>query len=199
MLWSSSLLEMGVRPLRRLFRLSLVLLLLVSMSSGVRAVGGLSVQVNGTQLTLDEPPFIEGGRMLVPLRPIFEALDAAVTWDGTRNMVTATRANRSIQLTVDSTEAVMNGEKVKLSTPMRLKSGRTFVPLRFVAESLGASVDFDDRSNTAIVVDLHYLGELPERELLQQLAIIPGRRPQFIEYEVVVRGYASPTFPSIIA
>ena len=77
----------------------LVLLLtgiLLSASVGIAAADVPTVSIEGTQLYLDVPPVVEKGRTLVPLRAIFEAIGAIVTWDGSQNTVLAVGADKTI-------------------------------------------------------------------------------------------------------
>lgn len=134
----------------------------------------LQVTVNGQKLALDPAPFIENGRTLVPLRAIFEVLGATIQWNGETRTVTGRRGPRTVELTVDSDLARVNGAEVRLAVPAMIRASRTFVPLRFVAEALGAAVDFDGETRTVIVVDLDYAGAGPATALLQQMAIFRG-------------------------
>ncbi len=91
----------------------------------------------------DVPARLESGRTLVPMRAIFSALGATFTWDGQRGRVEAFLQHQKIELTINQTRAYINGEAVELDVPARLYSGRTLIPLRFAAESLGLTVVWD--------------------------------------------------------
>lgn len=117
----------------------------------------IGVQINGHRRAFDPAPFIQDGRTLVPLRGIFEALGAQIEWDGETQTVTATRGSRVIRLTIGAGAAQVNGEPVPLDVPALIRDGRTFVPLRFVSEALGAAVGWHQRTRTAVVVDFHAL------------------------------------------
>lgn len=155
-------------------RLWLMLICLLVAALAAPAAGAaeaeLKVQINGQILTLDTPPFIDNGRTLVPLRAIFEALGAQIGWNGATRTVTGTRAAKKVVLTVDSDQAQVDGQAVKLAVAARIRDGRTFVPLRFVAEALGATVDYDPETRTVIVVDLNYAGAGEHTPLLQKMA-----------------------------
>ncbi len=105
----------------------------------------IEVLVDGVPLETDVPPEIIEGRTLVPMRALFESLGAQVEWDGATGTVEASREELSLRLAIDSNEAFMNGRRMELDTSARLLSGRTFVPLRFVSEALGAQVSWDLR------------------------------------------------------
>jgi hypothetical protein len=103
-------------------------------------IGSKSAYINNNRIDLDAPPFTENGRTLVPLRFIGEAFGASVVWDGNTKKVTYTLGSTIIEVIIGSTIAVVNGEKKNLDVPPKLVNGRTFVPLRFISESFGASV-----------------------------------------------------------
>lgn len=105
-------------------------------------VGQTRAQVDGSAQTLDVPPQVVDGRSLVPLRFLAEALGAEVEWNGAEKAVTYTLGPRRIVLWVGQTEALVNGEPVTLDTPPVIVNGRTLVPLRFVSENLGATVEW---------------------------------------------------------
>lgn len=102
------------------------------------------VMLNGQQLSFDVPPTIESGRTLVPLRTIFEAMGATVNWNAASSTVTATKGSSTIILPVGSRAATVNGKNVSLDVPAKIVNSRTLVPLRFVSESLGAQVDWNN-------------------------------------------------------
>ncbi|WP_409228825.1 stalk domain-containing protein [Gudongella sp. SC589] len=103
----------------------------------------ISIIVNGNEVTFDSPPIIEDGRTLVPLRAIFESLEADVQWDPIERKVTSTKGDTTIVLYIGNREAWVNGESVILDVPPSIVNGRTLVPVRFVSESFGGDVKWD--------------------------------------------------------
>ncbi|MBE0450856.1 MAG: hypothetical protein IBX70_08415 [Clostridia bacterium] len=91
----------------------------------------------------DITPIIEEGRTLVPLRAIFESLEAEVGWDPIDRKVTATKGETTIILYIGNKLASVNGLSVTLDVPPKILNERTLVPLRFVSESFGADVGWD--------------------------------------------------------
>jgi hypothetical protein len=106
-------------------------------------IGQLSATVGDSPYTLDAAPFIDGSRTLVPIRFVSEALGAKVDWDAATRQVTITDGAARIVLTIGSGSALVNDSSQSLDAPPRIDGGRTFVPLRFVSETLGAKVDYD--------------------------------------------------------
>ena len=138
-------------------RLAVVGLITSLFLSVTLAFGGpawaadITVTVNGTLLGFDVPPVIVDGRVLVPLRVIFEALGAPVGWDAATRTVTAVRGATTIRLEIGSQTAYISGEPVALDVPAQIRDGRTLVPLRFVAEALGAAVAWDGATRSITI------------------------------------------------
>jgi hypothetical protein len=82
-----------------------------------------------------------GGRTLVPLRAIFEALGAQVEFNA--GTIRARRGETNLQLNIGSPQASVNGAARTLEVPPQSVFGRTLVPLRFVGEAFGAGVGFN--------------------------------------------------------
>jgi hypothetical protein len=110
------------------------------------AGAGINVVLNGQSLQFDQPPVERLGRVFVPLRGVFEKLGASVVYsDGTIN---ATGDGRTIRLQIGSTNALVNGNAQQLDVAPFVIGARTYVPLRFISQALGASVDYDASSQT---------------------------------------------------
>ena len=115
-----------------------------------------SVFYNGEQMTFDVDPYItDEGRTMVPFRAIFEAAGADVVWDEATQTVIAVRPDEagstSITLQIGNDEAFVNEEKVTLDRAAEITGDHTFVPLRFVMESLGADVEWDADNYSVII------------------------------------------------
>jgi hypothetical protein len=106
------------------------------------------VFVDGQPVLSDVPPVIAAGRVLVPLRGVFQQLGAVVTWDPATQMVLAARGDTSISLRIGDPQAHINGEPTLMDVPALLMSGRTMVPLRFLSQALGSQVSWDAASTT---------------------------------------------------
>lgn len=100
---------------------------------------------------MDIAPTIENGRTLVPFRTIFEELGFGINWDGATKSITATRHGITINLQIDNMSASVNGKTVQLDVAPTIKDDRTLVPLRFVAESSGAFVDWDGENKVITI------------------------------------------------
>ena len=125
------------------------LLVLSMLLPGAFAV---DLYVDGSALQTDVEPTIISGRTLVPLRAIFEALDAEVQWDGASRTATAQKEGTTVQVTIDDTTAYVNGQASTLDVPAQLIDERTMVPARFVSEALSARVLWDGPAQTVYVI-----------------------------------------------
>ena len=105
----------------------------------------ISVVVDGSELTFDTQPVIENGRVLMPFRKIFEALNCAVSYrsNGASKEVVAVNGEKFITAEIGSNTMTVDGEEIKLDAPARIDNGRTLVPLRAVSESLNADVQWN--------------------------------------------------------
>ena len=113
-------------------------------------VNSNSMDVNGSSAKIDEQgsaPIVIDGRTVLPIRSIVEALGGTIAWDAKSKMVTINFNGTVINLIIDDTNAKVNGEDKKLDVPAMIKSDRTYVPLRFVAENLGCKVDWNAKTN----------------------------------------------------
>ena len=110
----------------------------------------LQIVLNDNILTNAEP-IVKDGHTLVPLRTLLESMGASVNYDSTTRMITVVRGDKQIQMKPGSSAATVNGNNVTLDTPVVVIQGRTYIPARFVAESLGATVNWDELSNKVLI------------------------------------------------
>lgn len=94
---------------------------------------------------------VMGGRTFVPFRPLFEYMGAEVEYDVVLKRVTATKDNNEVQLTIGERIARKNGAEIMMEAPPQIFNSTTYVPLRFVAESLDAKVDYDGKAGVITI------------------------------------------------
>ena len=121
------------------------------------------VVVNGDRVNFpDAEPFIDdNGRTQVPVRFVSEALGAKVDWEGKTKTVTISQGDKEIKIVIGKKEYTINGEKNLMDTEALLKEDRTFVPVRFVSEGLGARVDWDSAVRT-VYIDTREKGDIKD-------------------------------------
>lgn len=123
---------------------SLRALSLAFVSASAVYASAIDVNINGhpVQFTDAEPRMI-GGRVMVPLRPVLEAMQIHVEYDAVKREVVATEADKTVTVTLGSREANANGRLMWMDVPAQELGGRTYIPLRFFGEALGAMIDWD--------------------------------------------------------
>ncbi len=92
---------------------------------------------------MDTAPFIKDSRTFVPVRFVSENLGAKVSWNGEKREVTIKKWDTTLVLTIQSHTFIRNGKKMLMDTAPFIKDSRTFVPVRFVSENLGAKVSWN--------------------------------------------------------
>ena len=135
--------------MRRIFSALLAVAMLLAMPAA--AAGDIGVLLNGAYVEFDVPPQIIDGRTMVPMRAIFEALGAGIDWDGDTLTVTAKRGGALVVMQIGNPAMSVNGEYIELDVAPQLVGGRTLVPVRAVAESFDARVDWDGDTRTVII------------------------------------------------
>ncbi|SFL20850.1 Copper amine oxidase N-terminal domain-containing protein [Paenibacillus sp. 1_12] len=112
----------------------------------------VTVTIDGKQQVFDQQSAIlMDGSTLVPMRSIFERLGATITWNQQTQTVTGIKDTTKIVLTIGKTTATVDGKIVQLAKEAVVLNGSTLVPLRFVSEALGATVGWDNATNTATI------------------------------------------------
>ncbi|MPM08197.1 hypothetical protein SDC9_54509 [bioreactor metagenome] len=120
--------------------------LIAQMYADAEVLSEGCVTVNNNLVKFDTPAYIKNGVTLVPLRAIAEELGGEVSWDEETQTVTITKGDTVVQITSNSTTAVVNGETVEISLPATETCGRTYVPLRFLSEALGLNTEWDSEN-----------------------------------------------------
>ena len=104
----------------------------------------ITVTLDGKSVTFpDQDPLQQNGRVMVPVNAILEAMGAEVTWDKTAKTVTVVLNDQTLVLQIGSSTATVNGETLEIDAPAIIKNSRTLVPVRFISEGLGLTVDWD--------------------------------------------------------
>ncbi len=120
----------------------------------ILTIGQKEATVFGETKTNDVAPILRNDRTMLPIRFVAEALGAKVDWEETgadMGIVTITKDDITIVITVNSDVAYVNGEAVKLDSPAFIENGRTYLPLRFAAENLGADVQWVEEAQRVVI------------------------------------------------
>jgi len=138
--------------MKKILVLLFVSLFVLTMAVSVSAVDEINVIIDGKPQRFDVAPQNIDGMILVPLRIIFEEMDASVEWDDDTKTVTASKDETVVKLTVGSMFPTINGKVVTIDHPGIIAADRTLIPLRFAAEAFGGTAEWDIPNNTAIIM-----------------------------------------------
>lgn len=125
----------------------------------ILTIGEKTAKAFGETKTNDVAPKIVNDRTMLPARFVAESLGAKVDWDEEKQLVTIVGVNEkneevTILITIDSDIALVNGKEVKLDSPAFIENDRTYTPLRFISENLGAKVDWNEEQQKVTITKL---------------------------------------------
>ncbi|WP_432663229.1 copper amine oxidase N-terminal domain-containing protein [Wukongibacter baidiensis] len=179
----------------KLFKVTLIMMFIFNIALfSVEAENvDLKVMVNNKLVNFpDAKPFInEDDRTLVPVRFIAENLGCQVEWNGEIRQVGIVGIGKEIKLNIGENKALVGGKKIEFDTKSIIKDDRTFVPLRFVSEALGAKVEWNGESRSIKISTNEIKGEELERpdrvevrnifKELRETTIDENNKKEFVE------------------
>ena len=136
----------------------LILVFCFTFSAAAMATDEIKIYIDGEELICDVPPVVIENRTLVPLRAIFEGLDMFVDYDGATKVITGTSDDVEVVLQVNSVLATVTDlttsavTALTLDVPAQIVDSRTMVPVRFIAESTGATVNWDSATYSVYII-----------------------------------------------
>lgn len=104
--------------------------------------------------TMDVEPYIKNNRTYVPVRYLAYALgvsEGGISWDGKAQRVGIFKGENNIALTIGSNAMLASGKTVIMDVPPEITKGRTMLPARWVAEALGAEVEWDGKTGEVVI------------------------------------------------
>ena len=125
---------------------------------------GISVQLDGRNLSFpDAAPEARDGRTFLPVRTVFEAMGAEVSYSPAAQTITAVRDGTTVTMALGGTTATVERSGVTTHIPMDAApyahDNRTYVPVRFAAQAFGCAVGWDVGDRTVILIDMEKLVE----------------------------------------
>jgi len=118
----------------------------------IYANDAVSVTIDGQPVAFtDQAPTIVGGRTLVPVAGVFQAIGFEVQWDGGTRQATITRDEDTVVITIDSNTFTTNGISHTLDVPAQIINGRTMLPIANVLRSVGYEVDWNSTTRTVVI------------------------------------------------
>lgn len=126
-----------------------VLFMLPSVSSAASTVTDMptprpiTVNINGSFISIDTNPFIQAGRVMVPVRTL-ASLGLNYTWDAKKHTAIITNStNETFEMTQGERTAYKNGKPVQMDSEANNYNGRMMVPAKFVSEAFGYHVNYE--------------------------------------------------------
>ncbi|HHX51088.1 MAG TPA: copper amine oxidase N-terminal domain-containing protein [Clostridia bacterium] len=164
---------------KSLRQILIILTVLLCLMTGPALAQGIAIQVNGREVAGQASPKMIQGRVYVPLRLVADALEIDINWDeNTRTVIVGKQEGQlSPNPSPNEIRLIVNGKVIETEEPPFLDKGSTLVPVRVVAEALGARVNWN---STASIVEIH---SLPKRE--------PGPAP----FRIVSPSGPEPDYP----
>lgn len=148
---------MNLKQLKKYFLISLSLASLLTINAFAEGERDFQITVNTKEIPLNNNvgmPFVEYDRTFVPIRVVSENLGYKVDWNQDKKLVTI-NGNKKVELVVGETSAKVQGKKVAIDSTGKvasvLKNNRTYVPLRFVSEQMGAKVYYKQTPKLHII------------------------------------------------
>ncbi|MEN6461857.1 MAG: glycosyl hydrolase family 18 protein [Syntrophomonas sp.] len=135
---------------------AMLLVLILSCSAFAYLNSNIGIRINGQSRYFQPPAEILNNRTMVPIRFIIEdeSLKGQVTWVNEMRKVIISCREKEIEFIIGSREAKVNGKTYYLDTAPYVHNNRTFVPLRFIAEQLGAVVGWNNW-NREVTIDFN--------------------------------------------
>ena len=179
-----------MKKTRRVFTLLLAFVLMLSSINvfgarhAKRDIALNGIIVNGHIVYSDVEPYIKNSRTYVPIRFIAEELGYDVKWNAKERKVTMNDGETNVELKIGSDKMKVNDRVVQLDAPAEIKDGRTFVPLRAIAEAFGEKVDFS-KDYRAV-----YIGDNPKYNAFYKVVYYYEKQaPVISQYTVNIATY----------
>lgn len=138
--------------LKKLLALAVCLTGTFLLSSSVLA-SDITIKVNGSDIIFeDQEPEIVDGRTLVPLRGVFDSMGFDVEWDETARSAKISNSIKDITMTENIKRVISNTKTIDIDVAPQIIGGRLMIPLRAVAESIDASVEWDGTTRTVSII-----------------------------------------------
>lgn len=134
--------------------ISLVLALALTLSSMLCVSAsdeGIKVYLEGNKINFDVQPQTINNRTMVPIRAIFEAMGATVTWDNATQTAISTKDNTTVKMTLNRTTVYVNDNTFEMDVTPVVIDGRTLAPARYVAEAFGYYVNWDSMTKSVLI------------------------------------------------
>ncbi len=113
----------------------------------------ITIAVNGEKIATDTEPYIKNDRTMVPMRAIFEALGASVSWDDATKTAIGVKDGIEVKITIVENVIYKNFEPITLDCAAEITNDRTMVPVRAIGEAFGCTVTWNDETKTVEITN----------------------------------------------
>ena len=163
---------------------------LFCFAAGSSAEMMIDIEVNSDKIVLNSQPFISDGSVFVPLRAVSDALGIECDWNEKDKSAHSESENASLTFYPYRSYAKINGKKV--TVPMYLNNGSLMVPVRYLSESHGFSVEWD-KTFYRVLIEVYWLSKIIHSESVGE--IMAG---QIAVGNVILNRVESDNFPNTI-
>jgi len=123
--------------------------------TAVFKIGDPKFSLNGVEQTMDVAPYLKNDRTYLPLRFVAKAVgvpDSNIIWNGSEQSVVLIKEGSVVKLTIGSNIMTINGTPITMDVaPEIVDPGRTMLPIRWVGQALGCTINWDNATQTVTV------------------------------------------------
>ncbi|MEW4370730.1 copper amine oxidase N-terminal domain-containing protein [Paenibacillus kandeliae] len=132
----------------------------LAKANSIVRINEVSIELGGDRysVTLTKPVYINNGRVLLPVREIGQNASLRTFWNATSKTVSLYGAEHTIQLTIGSKTAMVDGKKTSLDVPAQIINGVTYLPLKFIASGLKQTVSWDAANRSIYLPSSYVMG-----------------------------------------
>jgi len=146
--------------MKKILSILIALLLFVSQIPALSDTP-VTISLNGETLQTSVEPTNVEGNIMVPFRPIFEALGMEINWSEVHQKVIAQKDEKTIILSIGSDKMLVNTDVITIPVAPFIQDGSTVVPVRAVCEAMDCTVEWDDATKKVVLKTKDYVEPAP--------------------------------------
>lgn len=113
----------------------------------------ISILLNGSRLVSDSEAYNKNGRIMLPIRAVFESCGYEVSWNDSEKKAVCSNGDTNIEMTLGKNTYTVNDEVKEMDTSVEISNDRIFAPVRYVSEAVGKRVSYHAESKTVVISD----------------------------------------------
>lgn len=138
------------------------------VDNGLYITNNVLIEVNGEKVTFRDPILNKNGHLFLPMRNFFELIGTTVYWNQKSKTASAKKHEHQVDITLNSKNANVNGEKVEVNVPPFLYQDKTYVPIRFLTGNLGGNVKWNQQAQKVEISINEEQPTVPETPLVNE-------------------------------